>query len=134
VRALAQRSAAAAHEIKGLIGSSVQTIEQGSGLAATAGATMEQMVVSVERVTQLMAAIAAASGEQSTGIAHVNQAISAMDATTQQNAALVEQAAAAAGSMQQQAAALAQLVARFKLRGQVSRSDMSSPDTGSLMY
>ncbi|MGV7211238.1 methyl-accepting chemotaxis protein [Oxalobacteraceae bacterium A2-2] len=120
VRALAQRSAAAAHEIKGLIGSSVQTIEQGSGLAATAGATMEQVVASVERVTRLMAAIAAASGEQSTGIGHVNQAISEMDAATQQNAALVEQAAAAAASLQEQAAALARLVARFKLRGQVS--------------
>jgi len=115
VRNLAQRSAAAAKEIKALIGASVDSIAAGSTLVAQAGTTMDQVVASVSRVTDIMADITAASHEQSTGIGHVNQAISEMDSVTQQNAALVEQAAAAAGSMQDQAAVLAQLVSRFKL-------------------
>jgi methyl-accepting chemotaxis protein len=115
VRNLAQRSAAAAKEIKELINASVDSIGAGSALVAEAGTTMEQVVVSVSRVTQIMSSITEASSEQSTGIGHVNMAITEMDSVTQQNAALVEQAAAAAGSMQEQAAMLASLVARFKL-------------------
>jgi methyl-accepting chemotaxis protein len=115
VRSLAHRSAEAAKEIKVLIGNSVDSIKVGSTLVAEAGVTMDQVVSSVSRVTEIMAAISAASQEQSTGIGHVNQAINEMDAVTQQNAALVEQAAAAAASMQDQAAMLAQLVQRFQL-------------------
>ncbi|MHA4868421.1 methyl-accepting chemotaxis protein [Duganella sp. PWIR1] len=115
VRNLAQRSAAAAKEIKELINASVDSISAGSALVAEAGTTMDQVVTSVSRVTQIMASITEASSEQSTGIGHVNMAITEMDSVTQQNAALVEQAAAAAGSMQEQAAMLASLVARFKL-------------------
>jgi methyl-accepting chemotaxis protein len=115
VRNLAHRSAAAAKEIKLLIGDSVDSIAAGSALVGQAGTTMEQVVASVSRVTGIMADISAASHEQSTGIGHVNQAIAEMDSVTQQNAALVEQAAAAAGSMQEQAGNLAELVARFKL-------------------
>jgi methyl-accepting chemotaxis protein len=115
VRNLAQRSASAAKEIKELIGNSVQSISVGSALVEQAGTTMNQVVSSVSRVTDIMAEIAAASSEQRTGIAHVNTAIVDMDGVTQQNAALVEQAAAAAASMQEQAANLAQLVSRFHL-------------------
>ncbi len=122
VRNLAHRSAAAAKEIKALIGDSVDSIAAGSALVAQAGTTMDQVVSSVSRVTSIMAEITAASSEQSTGIGHVNQAITEMDSVTQQNAALVEQAAAAAGSLQDQSARLAQLVSRFKL---------DSHDTGS---
>jgi methyl-accepting chemotaxis protein len=122
VRNLAQRSAAAAKEIKELINASVDSIGAGSALVAEAGTTMEQVVSSVSRVTTIMSAITDASSEQSTGIGHVNMAITEMDSVTQQNAALVEQAAAAAGSMQEQAATLAALVARFKLAGSSSTS------------
>jgi methyl-accepting chemotaxis protein len=115
VRNLAQRSANAAKEIKELINNSVDSIHAGSALVAQAGTTMNDVVGSVARVTQIMASIADASTEQSTGIAHVNEAITSMDGVTQQNAALVEQAAAAAASMQEQAAQLASLVARFRL-------------------
>ncbi|MRW94365.1 methyl-accepting chemotaxis protein [Duganella sp. FT80W] len=114
VRNLAQRSAAAAREIKELINASVDSIGAGSALVAEAGTTMDQVVASVANVTQIMSAISAASSEQSTGIGHVNMAITEMDSVTQQNAALVEQAAAAAGSMQEQAARLAALVSRFR--------------------
>ena len=117
VRNLAQRSAAAAKEIKELINSSVDSISAGSALVAEAGTTMDQVVASVSKVTQIMAAITDASSEQSTGIGHVNMAITEMDSVTQQNAALVEQAAAAAGSMQEQAGNLAELVSRFRLGG-----------------
>jgi methyl-accepting chemotaxis protein len=120
VRNLAQRSASAAKEIKGLINDSVGSIEAGSALVAKAGATMEQVVGSVARVTHIMGAISVATGEQRSGIGHVNQAITEMDAVTQQNAALVEQAAAAAGAMQEQAASLAQLVCRFRLHAHES--------------
>ncbi|MYM82500.1 methyl-accepting chemotaxis protein [Duganella sp. FT50W] len=115
VRNLAQRSAAAAKEIKTLIDDSVDSIKVGSALVAEAGATMDQIVDSVSRVTTIMSAISAASHEQSVGIGHVNQAINEMDAVTQQNAALVEQAASASASMQDQASLLAQLVLRFRL-------------------
>src|SRR3569623_40362 len=116
VRNLAQRSASAAKEIKGLIGDSVEKVEAGSKLVNQAGATMDEIVGSVRRVTDVMVEIMAASQEQSTGIEQVNQAIAQMDQVTQQNAALVEEAAAAAESMQDQAAALARLVATFKLQ------------------
>jgi methyl-accepting chemotaxis protein len=120
VRNLAQRSAAAAKEIKELINSSVDSINAGSALVAEAGTTMDQVVASVTRVTHIMSAITDASSEQSTGIGHVNMAITEMDSVTQQNAALVEQAAAAAGSMQEQAGNLAELVSRFRLGGEAA--------------
>ena len=113
VRHLAQRSAAAAREIKGLIGSSVKTVEDGTRLVGEAGATMQEIVNSVKRVTDIMAEIAAASQEQSSGIEQVSQAISQMDRVTQQNAALVEEAAAAAEAMKDQAGTLNQAVRGF---------------------
>ncbi len=115
VRNLAQRSAAAAKEIKALIGDSVEKVETGSKLVGQAGATMEEVVESVKRVTDIMSEITAASQEQSAGIAQVNQAIIDMDSVTQQNAALVEQAASAAQSLQDQAAEVASVVSLFKL-------------------
>ena len=115
VRNLAQRSAAAAKEIKELIGNSVNQVEAGSALVAQAGSTMEEVVTSVRRVTDIVSEITAASGEQSHGIGQVNQAIGQMDGVTQQNAALVEQAAAAAESLQDQAATLVALVGEFRL-------------------
>jgi methyl-accepting chemotaxis protein len=115
VRNLAQRSAAAAREVKQLIDNSVASIAAGQALVGQAGSTMEQVVDSVSRVTAIMAAISDASREQSTGIGHVNQAMTEMDAVTQQNAALVEQAAAAAGSMQEQASHLTHCVGVFRL-------------------
>ena len=115
VRNLAQRSAEAAREIKALIGDSVDKVDAGSKLVQQAGATMDKIVASVQRVTAIMGDITTASHEQSAGIEQVNRAISQMDAVTQQNAALVEQAAAAAASMQQQAGNLAQVVSVFKL-------------------
>jgi methyl-accepting chemotaxis protein len=115
VRNLAQRSAAAAKEIKGLIGDSVAKVEDGSKLVDQAGATMQEIVDSVRRVTDIMSEITAASVEQSAGIEQVNQAITEMDAVTQQNAALVEEAAAAAESLQGQAEHLTQVVGVFKI-------------------
>ena len=115
VRNLAQRSAAAAKEIKGLIDDSVQQVGQGAALVERAGSTMDDVVIAVRRVTDMMAEISAASAEQSAGIDQLNQAMGEMDQVTQQNAALVEQAAAAATSMEQQAAALAQAAAGFRL-------------------
>ncbi|KQQ93666.1 methyl-accepting chemotaxis protein [Massilia sp. Leaf139] len=115
VRNLAQRSAAAAKEIKGLIGDSVDKVGMGSMLVAEAGQTMQQVVESVRRVTDIVSEISAASAEQSTGIGQVNQAIVQMDDATQQNAALVEQAAAATESLQEQAATLVALVGEFRL-------------------
>lgn len=115
VRTLAQRSAAAAKEIKELIGDSVEKVGNGSKLVDQAGQTMEEVVGAIKRVTDIMAEITAASQEQSAGIEQVNQAVTQMDEVTQQNAALVEEAAAAAESMQEQAEALARLAATFKL-------------------
>jgi methyl-accepting chemotaxis protein len=115
VRSLAQRSAAAAKEIKTLIGDSVNKVEAGSVLVEQAGKTMDEVVASIQRVTDIMGEITAASSEQSAGIEQVNQAIAQMDEVTQQNAALVEQAAAAAESLQEQAGNLAQVVSVFKL-------------------
>jgi methyl-accepting chemotaxis protein len=116
VRSLAQRSAAAAKEIKGLIDDSVEKVDSGSKLVEQAGKTMNEVVVSVKRVTDIVAEISAASQEQSAGIHQVGQAITRMDEGTQQNAALVEQAAAAAQSLQDQAGNLAGLVSTFQLR------------------
>ncbi|MNR89013.1 Methyl-accepting chemotaxis protein II [compost metagenome] len=120
VRNLAQRSAAAAKEIKTLIDDSVGRVDTGSKLVAQAGSTMTEVVDSVKRVTDIMAEIMAASEEQSAGIEQVNQAISQMDHVTQQNAALVEQAAAAADSLKDQALQLEQTVSVFKIDGSVS--------------
>jgi methyl-accepting chemotaxis protein len=115
VRALAQRSAGAAREIKQLIGDSVQQVSQGTALVGRAGTTMQDVVVSVQRVAALIGDIAAASQSQSQGIASVNQSIGQIDATTQQNASLVEEAAAAAESLQIQAANLEANVSLFRL-------------------
>lgn len=117
VRSLAQRSAAAAKEIKTLIGDSVDKVDAGSKLVAEAGSTMNEVVSSVKRVTDMMGEITAASQEQSAGIEQVNQAVSQMDQVTQQNAALVEEAAAAAESLQEQSSRLAQSVSVFQLSG-----------------
>jgi methyl-accepting chemotaxis protein len=115
VRSLAQRSASAASEIKSLIGSSVDRVEAGARLVDEAGATMEEIVSSVKRVTDIMAEISHASQEQSTGIESVNRAVGEMDEATQQNAALVEQATSAAASLQSEAQNLAAVVSVFKL-------------------
>jgi methyl-accepting chemotaxis protein len=113
VRALAQRSANAAKEIKGLIAHSVEKVEDGSKLVGQAGETMERIVGSVKRVTDIVAEISAASQEQTAGIEQINQAISHMDNATQQNAALVEQASAAATSLRQQSDHLVKAVSSF---------------------
>ncbi|MYM25574.1 methyl-accepting chemotaxis protein [Duganella sp. FT135W] len=115
VRTLAQRSAAAAKEIKALIAASVATIDSGSATVQQAGERMEGIVAAVQQVNDVIARISAASAEQAQGIAEVNQAVGQMDDVTQQNAALVEQAAAAAASLQDQAAQLSQAVSVFKL-------------------
>ncbi len=115
VRNLAQRSAAAAKEIKTLIGDSVDKVENGTRLVGEAGQTMEEIVASIKRVTDIMSEISAASMEQSSGIEQVNLAITQMDEVTQQNAALVEQAAAAAESLEEQAQNLSASVSVFKL-------------------
>jgi methyl-accepting chemotaxis protein len=117
VRTLAQRSATAAKEIKQLIDASVAKVGNGTRLVGEAGATMQDVVVSVRRVSDIMTEISAASREQSIGIEQVNGAIAEMDQVTQQNAALVEEAAAATESMQEQAQNLAQAVSVFKLDG-----------------
>ena len=115
VRTLAQRSAQAAKEIKLLIEDSVSKVTVGSGQVERAGTTMQEIVASVKRVTDIMGEISAASEEQSSGIDQVNLAVTQMDETTQQNAALVEQAAAAAGSLRDQTQHLTQVVSMFKL-------------------
>ncbi|MBT2767501.1 MCP four helix bundle domain-containing protein [Stenotrophomonas sp. ISL-67] len=120
VRTLAQRSASAAKEIKGLIDESVGKVAEGSALVNQAGATMGEIVASVQRVTDIMAEISAASQEQSAGIEQVNQTVMQMDETTQQNAALVEEATAAARSMEEQAGHLTDAVSLFKLEGQTA--------------
>jgi methyl-accepting chemotaxis protein len=127
VRNLAQRSAAAAKEIKTLIGDSVGKVEEGTKLVDAAGKTMEEIVQAVKRVTDIMAEIAAASQEQSAGIEQVNQAITQMDQVTQQNAALVEQAAAAAESMKDQAGTLAQAVSTFVTEQPAMRGTRPAP-------
>ena len=115
VRSLAGRSAEAAKEIKNLIGVSVAKVDSGSRLVASAGETMNEIVGSVQRVSDMIGQISAASNEQSAGISHVNQAVSELDQMTQQNAALVEESAAAAESLREQAQRLAQVVSTFRL-------------------
>ena len=130
VRNLAQRSASAAKEIKGLIDDSVSKVEAGGKLVDKAGQTMTEIVASITRVTDIMGEIASASHEQTIGIEQVNSAIAQMDEVTQQNAALVEEAAAAAGSLQDQSGVLAQLVGTFKLDGTTTRAvAQSAPRT-----
>ncbi|MGX5650720.1 MCP four helix bundle domain-containing protein [Hydrogenophaga sp. YM1] len=115
VRNLAQRSAEAAKEIKGLITASVERVEQGSALVDRAGATMTEVVASIRRVTDIVGEISAASSEQSSGVAQVGEAVTQMDQATQQNAALVEESAAAAASLKTQAAQMVESVAVFRL-------------------
>jgi methyl-accepting chemotaxis protein len=115
VRSLAQRSAQAATEIKGLIGSSTERVEQGARLVGDAGQTMSEIVASVQRVTDIIGEITAASAEQSSGIATINASVTQLDQVTQQNAALVEQSAAAAESLREQAVRLNGLVSAFKI-------------------
>jgi len=115
VRHLAQRSASAAKEIKTLIGDSVEKVNTGAQLVDQAGATMTEIVASIRRVTDIMGEITVASREQTEGIQRLNQAMSQMDAVTQQNAALVEESAAASAALQEQAAGLAQVVSIFKV-------------------
>ncbi|WP_418145977.1 methyl-accepting chemotaxis protein [Variovorax paradoxus] len=129
VRNLAQRSGAAAKEIKGLIDDSVGKVDMGSALVGEAGKTMAEIVGSVKRVTDIIGEITAASQEQSTGIEQVNQAIAQMDQVTQQNAALVEEAAAAAQSMQEQAASLVEAVSVFRLEGAAPTLHAQAPRT-----
>jgi hypothetical protein len=115
VRSLAGRSAEAAKEIKTLINASVERVEQGTMLVDEAGATMNEVVTSIKRVTDIMGEISAASREQSQGVSQVGEAVTQMDHVTQQNAALVEEMAAAASSLQSQAQDLVKTVAMFKL-------------------
>ena len=117
VRNLAQRSAEAAKEIKGLIGTSVDKVEAGSRLVADAGQTMSEIVGSVQRVSDIIGEITAAAGEQSDGIGQVNVAVNQLDQMTQQNAALVEESAAAAESLKDQANRLAQVIQIFRIDG-----------------
>jgi methyl-accepting chemotaxis protein len=124
VRSLAGRSADAAKEIKGLIDTSVQRVEQGTVLADRAGATMIEVVNSIKRVTDIMGEISAASAEQSAGVAQVGEAVTQMDQATQQNAALVEQSAAAAEGLRSQARQLVQAVAVFRI-GQADTPGMA---------
>jgi methyl-accepting chemotaxis protein len=127
VRNLAQRSAAAAKDIKMLIDSSVERVDAGSSLVNEAGATMQEIVDSVQRVTAIMAEISSASAEQTAGIDQINLAIAQMDQVTQQNASLVEEAAAASESMQDQASKLAQVVSVFKLNSAPQRAHAPAP-------
>ncbi|WP_119967378.1 methyl-accepting chemotaxis protein [Simplicispira lacusdiani] len=127
VRSLAGRSAEAAKEIKQLIGVSVERVEAGSGLVQQAGSTMQDIVQSVQRVTDMIGEITAASTEQSSGIAQVNQAVGQLDQMTQQNAALVEQSTAAAQSLREQAQQLAQAVSVFKVAGGIAAQVAHQP-------
>ena len=127
VRNLAQRSATAAKEIKMLIDNSVEKVDLGSRLVGQAGSTMDEVVASVRRVTDIIGEIASASEEQRSGIEQVNQAINDMDEVTQQNAALVEEAAAASASMQDQADKLSQVVSVFKLKSGAAAAPLGRP-------
>ncbi len=128
VRSLAQRSAQSAKEIKGLIGVSVDTVESGARLVQEAGQSMDGIVSQIRRVTELVAQIAGATGEQSAGIAQVNQAVAQLDQMTQQNAAMVEQSAAAAQSVTGQVTRLTQAVSVFKLSAKETRDMIAHAD------
>jgi methyl-accepting chemotaxis protein len=136
VRSLAGRSADAAKEIKSLISASVERVEQGTALVDEAGTTMEEVVNSIQRVTDLMGAIHSASDEQAAGVAQVGEAVSQMDQVTQQNAALVEQMAAAASSLNAQAGDLVHSVSVFKLDGQdgLSKTQVRSAASANLPF
>ncbi|MBO9747752.1 MCP four helix bundle domain-containing protein [Xanthomonas phaseoli pv. dieffenbachiae] len=127
VRTLAQRSSGAAKEIKDLIDDSVQRVAEGSVLVHSAGTTMGEIVASVQRVTDIMSEISAASQEQSAGIEQVNQTVTSMDETTQQNAALVEEATAAARAMEEQAQQLTEAVALFRLSADAEAVTRTTP-------
>ena len=127
VRTLAQRSAAAAKEIKALIVDSVSKVEDGTKLVDRAGMTMSEVVDSIRKVSDIVAEIASASGEQSTGIEQVNKAIADMDSSTQHNAALVEESAAAATALRDQADKLAEVVALFQIGGQAMTAPKAAP-------
>ncbi|WP_370659715.1 methyl-accepting chemotaxis protein [Massilia polaris] len=127
VRNLAQRSAVAAKEIKALIDDSVRQVDTGNKLVAEAGTTMNEVVDSVRRVTDIMSEIMAATAEQSAGIEQVNQAVGQMDEVTQQNAALVEEASAAAAAMDEQASSLLRVVSVFKLAGKPAAVAVKKP-------
>jgi methyl-accepting chemotaxis protein len=115
VRSLAQRSAAAAREIKGLITASVERVEHGSTLVDQTGQTMAEIVGAIQRVTEIVSDISTASAHQSQGVNEVGQAVQQMDRATQQNAALVEESAAAAASLKQQAQELVRAASAFRL-------------------
>jgi len=127
VRGLAQRSAAAAKEIKSLIGASVEKVATGTQLVHDAGATMAEIVESVRRVTAVVGEITSTSSEQSAGIGEINASVTQLDAMTQQNSALVEQSAAAAESLKAQAARLAGLVATFRLDARTEPAALTAP-------
>jgi methyl-accepting chemotaxis protein-1 (serine sensor receptor) len=134
VRSLAGRSAAAAKEIKTLIGASVDRVEAGSRLVDQAGSTMEEVVRSIIRVTDIMGEISAASNEQSAGVSQVGEAVMQMDQVTQQNAALVEEMAAAASSLKAQAQELVETVAVFKLTDDTTPHAIAAPHERSLAH
>jgi methyl-accepting chemotaxis protein len=115
VRMLAQRSATAAREIKSLVGRSVDQVEGGTGVVRKAGATIEEIVASSQRVDQLLGAVATGAREQSAGVGEIGRSVQELDRMTQQNAALVEQTAAAATAMREQAQTLVAEVARFRI-------------------
>ncbi len=127
MRNLAGRSATAAKEIKALIHDSVQKVEEGSGLVTQSGATLEQIVGAVKKVSDIVAEIAAASQEQSAGIEQVNKAVMQLDELTQQNAALVEQASAASQSMSEQARGLNDSMQRYRVAATVTKVVRSEP-------
>jgi methyl-accepting chemotaxis protein len=127
VRSLAQRSAEAAREIKALIGTSVDKVETGSKLVQDAGSTMNEIVASVQRVTDIIGEITAAAGEQSSGIGQVNASVTQLDQMTQQNAALVEQSAAAAESLKDQARKLGAVVSTFRLNASAPQARVAAP-------
>ncbi len=129
VRALAQRSAGAAKEIKSLIDTSVESTAKGNEQAARAGATMRDIVDGINRVTDIMGEISAASREQTTGIEEINLAVTQMDDVTRQNASLVEESAAAATSLQEQADTLVDLVAFFRLDASARQDAPEYPDS-----
>lgn len=115
VRTLAQRSAAAAKEIRGLIGNSLERVDSGSRLVQTAGASIDGIVHQVQQVAMLIAQIDASAGEQTRAISHVSDAVHLLDQVTQQNAALVEESTSAAESLHHQAVALNEVVGRFRI-------------------